>query len=318
MPELPEVETIKRGLAKKIIGLKIAKVEILNPKSFEGEVSELKGAKITGVWRKGKVLGITLLTATRSPQTANTNKSGKQSAVSSQRILLFHLKMSGQIILVSGGKQTAVSSKPFAGGHPTKDMLGEMPNKSTRVIFTLAVSGKQSAVSRLYFNDQRKFGWIKLANSDQLSANSFLNNLGPEPLDKAFTWQILKQNLLRHQNLPVKVALLDQTAIAGIGNIYACEACFNSKLNPQMPVYRLQTTDYRKLHQGIIDALTLSIQKGGSSKQHFFNEDGQKGHFLDFTYVYDRAKLPCKVCQTPIKKITLAGRGTYFCPNCQR
>lgn len=365
MPELPEVETIKRGLEKKIIGLKIAKVEVLNPNSFQDEPDRVKGKIITNVWRRGKVLGIdcqsslrTNVKQSRHPEASSEGSQDSQSRDSSVRVpqndkrvtLLFHLKMSGQIILISS--QQSALSQQLVGGHPTKDMLGEMPNKSTRVIFHLS-SPIQSGIQKidshrslpssiigggndkkgngnddnhappatsytLFFNDQRKFGWIKLVGSPQLKAHSSLQGLGPEPLDPTFTWQILKQNLLRHKNLPVKVAILDQTTIAGIGNIYACEALFLAKINPSKPVSRLTTKDYRLLHQGIIQSLSASLEKGGSSRRHYLNESGEKGYFLDFAYVYDRKDQPCKICATPIDRIKLADRGTYFCPNCQR
>lgn len=303
MPELPEVETIKRGLQTKIVGLTIKSIEVLNPKSFQGDEALLRDAKITGVWRRAKVLGIELESSLRgdTPKQSRQTRSPRSSLAMT---LLFHLKMSGQIIF-QGTKSTVI------GGHPTKDMTGEMPNKSTRVIF------KFSDGSKLYFNDQRKFGWVKLVSQEELAAVSFLNLLGPEPLEEGFTWQILKQNLLRHKNVPIKVAILDQTTVSGVGNIYACEACFNAKIHPTKKVSQLTDKDFQKLHQGIIDALTLSIAKGGSSKQHYFNEAGEKGYFLDFAFVYDRAGQPCKVCQTPIEKIKLGGRGTYFCPICQ-
>lgn len=288
MPELPEVETIKRGLTKKIIGLKIQKIEVLNPKSFQGNSNLLRGQQILNIWRKAKILGVDL--------------TGEIS-------LLFHLKMSGQIILQG---ETKSLKDTVIGGHPTKDMLEDMPNKSTRVIFEL------SDHSKIFFNDQRKFGWIKIMNIRDLANDLFLKRLGPEPFEKEFTPQILKENLIKHKNWFVKVALLDQTKVSGIGNIYACEALFNAKINPQKRISELTDDDFTRLHKGIIDTLNLSLAKGGSSKLHYFNEAGEKGYFLDFAFVYDRKDQPCKICQTPISKITLGGRGTYFCPICQK
>lgn len=314
MPELPEVETIRRGLDQKIIGLKIQKIEVLNPKSFQGDPNLLRGKEILKTWRKAKILGIDLV--------------GNIS-------LLFHLKMSGQIILQGvtekGEAGRKLQENAVIGGHPTKDMLDEMPNKSTRVIFYLDNRAQSSELSNtknsnlqalisniLYFNDQRKFGWIKVSNTRDVIRDTFISKLGPEPLEKEFTPKILKENLLKHKNWPIKIALLDQTKISGIGNIYACESLFNAKIHPTKLISRLTTQDFRLLHQGIIDALNLSLEKGGSSKQHYFNEAGEKGYYLDFAFVYDRKNKPCKICQTPIQKITLGGRGTYFCPACQK
>lgn len=281
MPELPEVEIIKLFLAQNIIGLKIESVEILNKKSFTNEPSLLIGKKIQSVKRRAKVLRIGF----------------------GETELLIHLKMSGQLIFKGEEK--------FIGGHPTKDMFGDLPNKSTRVIFNF------SGGSKLYFNDQRKFGWIKLIDNSQLRIDNFLQRIGPEPLDKEFTWKILKERLLKRKNTPVKVALLDQQIIAGIGNIYACEACFLAGIHPSKKISELKNEDFQKLHKRIIESLKSGIKFGGSSKTHFVSPEGKKGLFLDYAFVYGREKLPCKNCKTPIEKIKLGGRGTHFCPSCQ-
>ncbi len=293
MPELPEVETIKRGLAEKIIGSKIIEINILNPKSFQGELLPVIGQTITQVRRRAKVLIIDL---------------------SNDQSLIFHLKMSGQLILSSSEKN---STQPkVVGGHPTKDMLGQMPNKSTRVIFSLSSDSKSNNY-QLYFNDQRKFGWVKVIATDQITETSWLKSLGPEPLESAFTVDILKKQLNRRPKTPVKVALLDQQLIAGIGNIYACEACFMSRIDPKRFVKTLTDSEIKLLHQSIIDALQASIKYGGSSKTNYLNASGEKGYFLDVATVYDRLNQPCRVCQQPISKIKLGGRGTYLCTNCQ-
>ncbi len=283
MPELPEVETIKLGLQSKIVNSKIIKVQILNAKSFQGNPNLVEGHKITDIFRRAKVLGISL---------------------DNETTILIHLKMSGQLIFEGKGK--------FIGGHPTKDMFGALPNKSTRVVFSF------SGGSKLYFNDQRKFGWIKIIENSKLRIDNFLQKLGPEPLHNKFTWQLLKENLLKHKSLPIKVALLDQSTVSGIGNIYASEACFDAKLNPAKQVKNLSDPEFQKIHQGIIEALKNGIKYGGSSRAHFVNAEGKKGLFLDHAYVYSRAGEPCKVCGTPIKKIRQSGRSTFFCPNCQK
>ena len=154
MPELPEVETIKLGLQKKIVGLTIKNIEVLSPKTFIGNAQTIRGKKVLNIWRKAKILGIDL---------------GSLS-------LLIHLKMTGQLIYDDG--------KRFIGGHPTPDMRDEMPNKTTRVIFSF------SDKSKLYFNDQRRFGWVRIVEE----VGDLFKKLGPEPLEKDFTWQILKNN----------------------------------------------------------------------------------------------------------------------------
>jgi formamidopyrimidine-DNA glycosylase len=283
MPELPEVETIRLGLQKKIVTLTIKDINILNQKSFQGNINSALNKKVNRIWRKAKVLGIEL---------------------NEDLVILIHLKMSGQLIYEGNNK--------FIGGHPTKDMTGVMPNKSTRVIF------KFSDNSKLYFNDQRKFGWIKLVNIQQLTDDSFLKKLGPEPLDKEFSWEIFKEKLLRHKGQAIKVAILDQQVVSGVGNIYACEALFHAKLNPEHKVSKLSDEDFIKLHSGVIRALKAGVKYGGSTKTHFVNEEGKKGFFLDYAFVYGREGEPCKICKNKIIKIKLGSRGTYFCPNCQK
>ncbi len=282
MPELPEVETIKLGLEKKIIGLKIQKIQILSPKSFIGNPNQAEGQKVLKVWRRAKILGMDL--------------SGNVS-------LLFHLKMSGQLVWEGNSK--------FIGGHPTEDMLGQMPNPHTRVIFSF-VDG-----SHLYFNDQRRFGWVRVVASQQMARESVLKNLGPEPLDKGFAWQVLKQNLLKHKTQPVKVAIMDQSVVAGVGNIYANEACFNARLDPRTKVGNMSDDQFKRLYTGIVKALQDGLKYGGSTRVHFVDAEGRKGYFLDYANVYWKEGYPCKSCPGKVKKITLAGRGTYFCPSCQ-
>lgn len=282
MPELPEIETIRLGLTRRIIGLKIREIEVLSPKSFQGNPNLAQGQKVLNIWRKAKYLGLDLENIT----------------------LLFHLKMTGQVIYEDG--------KRLIGGHPTEDMLGKMPNAHTRVIFSF------SDGSHLYFNDQRRFGWVKIIKD-------FSENLGPEPLEKNFIWQILKQNLLRHKNMPIKVVIMDQSVVSGVGNIYSNEACFNAKLDPRIKVSAMTDKQFQALYHGIIKSLKDGIKYGGATRAHFVDPEGHKGYFLDYAYVYGRDRHPCKarlpdgqVCKTEIKKISLAGRGTYFCPSCQR
>ena len=290
MPELPEVETIRLGLQKKIIGLTIKQVKLLTPKSLIGDSKFLIGRKIVGLWRRAKILGVDL-------DNGNT--------------ILFHLKMSGQLIWIKSQSGKESQGQRFIGGHPTLDMRDQMPNRSTRVIFTF------SDGSKLYFNDQRRFGWIRISDKVKVRSEKFIKNLGPEPLEKEFTWQILKDNLLRHKSLPIKVALLDQSIVSGIGNIYASEACFNAKIDPRTRISDLSDLQFKKLHLGILRSLKDGIKYGGSTKTHFVDSEGHKGYFLDYAFVYWRDKYPCRVCKTIIEKFQLRGRGTYRCPTCQ-
>lgn len=316
MPELPEVEIIKLGLEKKIIGLKIQKIQILSQKSFIGNPNLAQGKNVLKIWRKAKILGMDLDSHSGAKRSEAIESRSYRSANASLQddknvILLFHLKMSGQLIYVLSEQRTANSERRFIGGHPTEDMLGKMPNAHTRVIFGF------SDGSHLYFNDQRRFGWVKAIENWKLKTENSLGKLGPEPLEKDFTWQILKSNLLKHKSVPVKVAIMDQSAVAGVGNIYANEACFDAKIDPRTKVGNMSDEQFQKLHSGIIRALREGIKHGGSTRVHFVDAEGHKGYFLDYAFVYWRDNHPCRICGTEIKKISLAGRGTYFCPQCQ-
>ncbi|OGE18766.1 DNA-formamidopyrimidine glycosylase [Candidatus Daviesbacteria bacterium RIFCSPHIGHO2_02_FULL_41_10] len=306
MPELPEVEIIKLGLEKKIIGLKIQNIQVLSPKSFIGDSDLAEGRKVLKVWRKAKILGVDLSTSFWGAK--RLQNQGKEDSGQARMTLLIHLKMSGQ--LVWKGESGKGKGERFIGGHPTEDMLGKMPNSHTRVIFTFETS-------HLYFNDQRKFGWIKVVDRLQVTGDRSIKNLGPEPLEKKFTWQVLKQNLLRHKGMPVKVAIMDQAIVSGVGNIYANEACFDAKIDPRTKVGSMSDGQFKRLHEGIIKSLQAGIKYGGSTRVHFVDAEGHKGYFLDYAFVYWRDKHPCKVCGTEIKKISLGGRGTYLCPVCQ-
>lgn len=249
-----------------------------------GDPKKAEGKLVLNIGRKAKILVINL---------------------TGDITLLFHLKMSGQLIWMK-------TKDKIIGGHPTADMQGKMPSAHTRVIFSF------SDGSKLFFNDQRKFGWIRMVNSGQVAGDSSINNLGPEPLKKGFTWQVLKQNLLRHKSMPVKVVVMDQSVVSGVGNIYSNEACFNAKIDPRLKVASLNDKQFQSLYQGIIKALKEGIKRGGSTRAHFVDAQGHKGYFLDYAFVYGRDFKACKVCGTKIKKIQLGGRGTYFCPNCQK
>lgn len=284
MPELPEVETIKLGLERKIIGQKLAQIQVLNNNSFSGNIAAIKNQEVIHVWRRAKILGVDLTEGVS---------------------LLIHLKMSGQLILVSGQDK-------FFGGHPTSDIMLQMPNKSTRVIFEFKNGAK------LYFNDIRKFGWIKQVKTQDIQDLSFIKFLGPEPLTDSFNWQILKTNLLRRPKTAIKIALLDQTVLSGVGNIYASEALFLAKILPKRLVGTLTDAEFKRLFKGIRKTLEQGIKYGGSTRANFVNAAGEKGDFLSYAFVYNRASEDCKRCGSAILKINQARRGTYFCPVCQK
>lgn len=309
MPELPEVETIRRGLENKIIGLTIKEIKVVFPKSIQNTKGQpfdfaqgLQGRNVLEVWRRAKMLGINL---------------------SGNLTIVFHLKMTGQLILDDRGERVI-------GGHPTPDMRDSMPNSSTIVIFefedplrpqSLAKGGRSEASGgKLYFNDQRRFGWVKLFPTFEVEANDYekLGKLGPEPLTADFTWEKLKDNLLRHKKMPIKVAIMDQSVVAGVGNIYASESLFLARIDPRRKAESLSDGEFKKLHWGIIDSLETSIKHGGSTRAHFVNVEGSRGYFLDFANVYGKTGRPCNGCKGKVERIEQAGRGTFFCPNCQK
>jgi formamidopyrimidine-DNA glycosylase len=288
MPELPEVETIRIGLNRLLPDLIISAIDCTNPKSFSATPelvrSYLLGAKVLSVSRRAKVLIIEL---------------------STKYSLIIHLKMTGQLVY----QGTKVH---FGAGHPSESLIGRLPDKSTRVIFSFRGG------SKLYFNDQRKFGWVRLLPSIEVNSIKFMQKLGPEPLEAVFTWQVFKTVLSRRPNTNIKAALLDQTVIAGVGNIYADESLWGAKIHPQRLVRSLSDANIKALHSALVAVLRVSIEKGGSTDRNYVDADGNKGSYLHFANVFRREGQNCSRCGTKIIKIRVAGRGTHLCPNCQK
>ncbi len=287
MPELPEVETIKRGLERLVRTKQVVSVDFDNPKSFPNSPADVSqfliNSQIIHVERKGKALLLNL----------NTDYS-----------LIVHLRMTGQLVYDSGKEH-------FGAGHPNDSLINRLPDKSTRVSLTF------SDGSRLYFNDQRKFGWMLLHPTDAVEDITFFRRLGPEPLDPNFKWQDLRLRLARRSRTSIKAALLDQSVIAGVGNIYADESLWGAKIHPATLVSALSVADYKRLHSSLIDILNLSIKSGGSTDRNYVDAEGKKGSYLKFARVFRRQNLPCPRCNTIILKTRVAGRGTHFCPHCQ-
>jgi formamidopyrimidine-DNA glycosylase len=292
MPELPEVETIKNGLNATIVGRAIQKVEVLSAKSFVNWNAESKkaliGATIEGMDRRGKLLIFNL---------------------EGPFCFTCHLRMTGQMVFREANAKSALDG--FAGGHPNASLIGELPDRSTRVVFSFTDG------SHLYFNDQRKFGFITVLRKEELPNDRFVQKLGPEPLSDAFDWQVLRAALSKHSEC-IQAALLDQATGAGLGNIYTDESLFLARINPKTPANALSVYKLKKLAQAIKDSLTLAIEAGGSTARNYVNVLGVKGDYLDaYANVYGRGGLPCHGCGRPLKKIKVAGRGTVYCPHCQ-
>lgn len=287
MPELPEVETVKRGLSRLLPGRVITQVTFDWSKSFPNTASDvaefLVGAKVMEVKRRAKVLLIEL---------------------SSKHSLIVHLKMTGQ--LVFRGEES------FGAGHPNDSLIGKLPDKSTRV----TIDFKDG--SKLYFNDQRKFGWVRLLPTAEVPNIDFFKRVGPEPLSDLFTYKEFIQRIRRRANTSVKAAILDQTVLAGVGNIYADESLFMAKIHPATKVKNVSEAKLKLLLASIKEVLQLSIDKGGSSDRNYVDAEGRRGSYLGFAQVFKRTGQPCLRCGRIIEKTRVAGRGTHVCVYCQK
>ena len=287
MPELPEVETVRRGLSSLIIGKVIATETHDTPKGFPNTPSDvssfLLGATIVDIRRRAKVLLIDL---------------------SSDYSLVIHLKMTGQLVYVAPHVR-------FGAGHPNDSLVNKLPDASTRVTLTFRDD------SRLFFNDQRKFGWVRLMPTIEIPNIDFMKKVGPEPLESGFTAKQFQERFIRRAKTSIKAALLDQTVVAGVGNIYADESLWGAKIHPKRLVGTITDDEFKELYTDLRAVMNLSIEKGGSSNQNYVNAEGKKGSYMDFARAFRREGLPCPRCNTPIEKLRVAGRGTHICPHCQ-
>lgn len=282
MPELPEVETIRRGLDKFIVEQTIQKVTILCEKSFRGDKKYVEGQKILKIDRRGKALLIQL---------------------ENNMWMMIHLRMTGQLIYVGEEK--------FAAGHPDGGFTEKMPGHHTRVYFDFG-NGFQ-----LFFNDQRKFGFISVMDELGIATDPFLTKLGPEPWDMAP--DDFYNMLQRHKNSPVKAVILDQSNIAGVGNIYADEGCFYAGILPWRHCGDIEREEADKLLEGLATVMQRSINSGGSTMKDYVRADGTKGSYLEkFAQVFRREGLECPRCGGIIEKTRAAGRGTHYCKGCQK
>lgn len=266
MPELPEVETIKRELEKTIVGKKIVGVEVHQPKvirepSVEKFKKGLAGATFKNVLRKAKVLILEL---------------------SNAKSLAIHLKMTGQLVYPGDGKKSRLSFRLSDG-------------------------------KLLDFNDQRLFAEMRLL--DDWRSLKFIQGLGPEPF--AITSAQFKA-MLAKKKTKIKPLLMDQTFISGVGNLYAAESLFRARINPLRPAAGLSDKEKEALFEEIKETLQEAIEHRGSSVDQYVQLSGKPGDYVKYHKVYAREGKPCLVCKTPIKRISLGGRGTYFCPKCQK
>jgi formamidopyrimidine-DNA glycosylase len=287
VPELPEVETVRRGLQELVVGRVVKSVTHDTEKSFPNASSDVKqfliNASITGVSRRAKVLLI---------------------ALSSDYSLVIHLKMTGQLVFVG--------EERFGAGHPNESLVRELPDRSTRVTLEFTDGTK------LFFNDQRKFGWVRLLPTVEVPNINFMQKVGPEPLEADFTWQQFAERFTRRAKTSIKAALLDQTVVAGVGNIYADESLWGAKIHPQRLVGSITDGEFKTLHHELREVMNLAIEKGGSTDKNYVNAEGKRGSYMDFAQVFRREGLACpRHPEVEIIKFKAAGRGTHICPVCQ-
>ncbi len=288
---MPEVETIRRDLGV-LIGRQITRLKIFSPKTASHSAAFFKKAlvntKLVKIERRGKLLIFSF---------ANGN------------FLLIHLKMTGQLIYKSA-KNKIVGGHSLKEGSYEKSVGGKLPNKHTRAVFYFTGGGE------LFFNDLRKFGYLKLVDKADLE-KILENNYGPEPLTKEFSALHL-QKILKSRKTNIKAVLLNQKLIAGLGNIYVDEALFASKIRPTRPAGKVKAEEINKLAKEINKLIKKAIGYRGTTFNNYVDSRGRKGNFSSFLKVYGRGKEKCLVCGGQMTRIKLNGRGTHFCSNCQK
>ena len=281
MPELPEVETVRRGLAPAMEGEVLADVTVNRPDlrfPFPERFAErLTGARVQRMGRYAKFLCVDL---------------------SSGETLIMHLGMSGRF--------TVEGSQPGQFHHQT----GGDP-KHDHVIFHM-----QSG-ARVTYNDPRRFGFMELWPTDKLSAYPRLAEMGPEPLSNQFSADSLREKLAGKAT-PIKAALLDQSVVAGLGNIYVCEALFRSGISPKRKASSIGKIRSERLAAAINAVISDAIAAGGSSISDFASTEGALGYFQHSFQVYDREDQPCVTCGAPVKRLVQSGRSSFYCSTCQR
>ncbi len=289
MPELPEVETINRQLNQKIVGKTISDIEILRKKNFNGNKAQVIDQKITDVKRQAKVIIIKL---------------------SNSYNLLVHLKMTGQLIF----RQKLNADKPYThkpeGNMYDADVL---PNKYTRVVISF------NDDTFLLFNNLRAFGWVKVVDDKELD-EELSSFSGVNPLSEDFTSDYLR-TIANETGQAIKLLLMDQRKIAGIGNIYANEALFCAKIHPKTPAKNIAAYPQKveKLRECIIDVLKKALKYKGSTANDdaFRDSSGQRGQMQNHLKVYAHEGEKCPECGGKIQRIKISGRSTFFCPSCQ-
>jgi len=284
MPELPEVETIRRYLIKDIRDKTIKNIDIKVAKQFTGRKEDVIGKKIIDIQRKGKILTFKLVNSlTRE--------------LNNFLYLNIHLKLTGQLVFAKKINHKYKTAIPHANSN-------NLPAKTTHIIIYFTDN------SVLYFNDLRKFGWMKITNKPEQPK-------GIDILSSDFTLKYLT-DLTSSTSKPIKLLLLDQDKLAGLGNIYDNDALFLAKINPLKKSNSLSKNEQKKLFNSIKAVIETGLKFNGASDESYILPNAQSGKYQKHFQVYGREKLPCLVCKTPIKRIKHGGRSSFYCPNCQK
>ncbi|MEK7505893.1 MAG: bifunctional DNA-formamidopyrimidine glycosylase/DNA-(apurinic or apyrimidinic site) lyase [Patescibacteria group bacterium] len=308
MPELPEVESLRRGLVKVLVGKTIKKVKVLAPKQVSGKGNKrfatsaktrafekgLVGEKILGIDRRAKNLIFHF---------------------SHGKVMLVHLKMTGQLVYEDNRQQSTDNkqkvTKKVIGGHPMELSESVLPHKHTRVIFELSKGA-------LYYNDTRMFGYLLYYGSAEAFAEeNHFEDIGLEPHDKNFTYDYFAENLKR-QGGTLKKALMDQGVVTGLGNIYADEVVFEARVKPTRKPKSLKPQELKNLYKAINRIIPAAIKQGGSSVADYFLADGSRGNYARYHKVYGKSGEGCPNCRRLFTTIKLNGRTTVYCPACQQ
>jgi formamidopyrimidine-DNA glycosylase len=299
MPELPEVENLRLGLEKNILGQKIVDVKVRKPKLVSGKGTiRTASRKKVEEFEKG-LLGETFVEVNRRAKNLIFKfKSGK--------ILLVHLKMSGQFVYKSKKGKNEVT-----GGHPIEISEKELPNKHTHVIFYLNNG-------TLFYNDTRMFGYLLYYPTLKHFENEdHFKLIGLEPLDRKFTAKYLEESL-KNKVGKIKAVLMNQEIVTGLGNIYADETLFASKIRPTRQANTLSKTEIENLYANIIRIIKRAIKVGGSSVATYRLLDDSQGNYAREHKVYGKAGKNCSICKSVLSKIEIQTRTTVFCPKCQK
>lgn len=287
MPELPEVETIKNDLNKKVLNKRIIQVDVRQKKAIRGSLSIFVKTLLGKSFQKINRVGKLLIFKTKE----------------SEFYLLIHLKVTGQLIY-------CYKNGVVAGGHDfPKVEINKLPNKYSHVIFKFA------DLSQLFFNDMRKFGYLKIVSKKDLE--KILAEYGLDPLSSSFKLNNFRE-IFKNKKTSVKAVLMDQKLIAGIGNIYADEILFQARIKPNRKVNTLKKEEIKNIFEAIKIVFKKAIKYRGTTFSDYVDASGNKGDFIRFLKVYRREGEKCEQCGNIIEKIKIAGRGTRYCNRCQR